>query len=522
VTRHVWQYVVQAQQRFPDKVAFAEPGGSCTYTEFRVRCERLASWLVEALGEPVRPGREPVAVFLEKSIDALTAFFACAASGNFYAPLDVQTPPSRLAAVLDTLRPTFVITRTGLRDAIASLAPEARIVCVDAPVTTMSRPAALDPIGRRIIDTDLLYVIFTSGSTGVPKGVSVSHRAVIDYAEWASETFGLDDSVRQGNLGPFFFDLSVHDIFCTVRNGSFAYLIPESAITFPKRVVEILNREAIDSLFWVPSALAHVASSRILAAEPPRHLARVMFCGEVMSGKHLAVWQEALPHVCFVNLYGPTEATEACTYFIVDRVFGPDEPIPIGQPCENTDVLVLADDGRPIGEGDVGIVGELYLRGSALAFGYYNDPERTRQAFVQHPLHQHFPERVYRTGDLVKYDARGNLVFVGRNDSQIKRLGYRIELGEIEATALAQPGVERACAVFVPDTGELVLCVEAPDVVTTVLEKALHEALPRYMRPTRVVVVPALPLNANGKTDRPALVALVRGPALQGPLPPAG
>jgi acyl-coenzyme A synthetase/AMP-(fatty) acid ligase len=122
----------------------------------------------------------------------------------------------------------------------------------------------------------------------------------------------------------------------------------------------------------------------------------------------------------------------------------------------------------------------------------------------------------------VKYDERGNLVFVGRNDSQIKRLGYRIELGEIDATALAQPGVERACTVFVPDTGELVLCVEAPDAVPTVLEKAVHDALPRYMRPTRIVVVPALPLNANGKTDRPALLALVRSPAPQGPLPPAG
>jgi amino acid adenylation domain-containing protein len=510
--RNVWEYVVRAQQRFPDKIAFAEPGRACTYTEFRGQCEGLATRLVRLQGRPLGPGREPVAVLLEKRIDALAAFFACAASGNFYAPLDLQSPPARLEKILATLAPPLVITRSGLRDEVARLAPGARVLCVDEPEEPPVDAAALAAIGQQIIDTDLLYVIFTSGSTGLPKGVCVSHRAVIDYAEWASERFELDEHVRQGNLGPFSFDLSVHDIFCTVRNGSFLYLIPEAAITFPKRAIDLLNEQAINALLWVPSALAHVANSRILASDPPRYLRHVMFCGEALSSKHLALWQQALPDVLYVNLYGPTEATEACTYYVVDRVLPPDEPIPIGRPCANTEVLVIDEASRRVEAGDVGVVGELYIRGSALAFGYYNDPERTRQAFVQHPLHQRYPEVLYRTGDLVRYDARGELVFVGRTDTQIKRQGYRIELGEIEAAALAQPGVERAAVVYLPESADLVLCVQGAGFELS----GLDAALPRAMRPTRVVTLAALPLNPNGKTDRPALLEVVRG------LPPRG
>jgi D-alanine--poly(phosphoribitol) ligase subunit 1 len=515
MVRHVWQYVERASELFPHKIAFADDNTRCTFAEFRESCERLALRIAQHQSSGCEPGREAVAVFLEKNIHALTAFFACAATGNFYSPLDVQTPENRLRTIMDSLQPRVVVTHSRWRDLIVSVAPTAQIECVDSDCDAKRHDTCVDfsiirNIASKIVDTDLLYVIFTSGSTGRPKGVCVSHRAVIDYAEWASTTFGLDENVRQGNLGPFSFDISVHDIFCTVRNGSFLYLISDAAIRFPKCVIDVLNRNRIDSLFWVPSALVHIACSKILATSPPEYLKRVMFCGEVMPVKHLTTWQSALPDVTYVNLYGPTEATEACTFYVVNRVFTQEESLPIGRACANTDIIVVDENGGRIGENDAGAVGELCIRGSCLGFGYYNDMARTRESFVQNPLHNRHPDVVYRTGDLVKYNTNGELLFVGRNDTQVKRLGYRIELGEIDVAALAYRGVEQACALYQKETNDIVLFVQGNGIERHEFETALRASLPKYMWPTRLEFLQEMPLNANGKYDRQELARQLR------------
>ena len=228
---------------------------------------------------------------------------------------------------------------------------------------------------------------------------------------------------------------------------------------------------------------------------------RVYFCGEVMPCKQLNIWRRALPDAAYCNMYGPTEATDACTYYLVDKPFADTDDLPIGKPCRNTGVLLLTEDGR---EAALGEAGELCVRGTGLALGYYNDPERTAAVFTQNPLNAAFPETIYHTGDLARYDERGDLRYIGRKDFQIKHLGYRIELGEIEAAVNTVPGVDRGCCLHDPER-DVILCYYEGATEPADLAAQLKAKLSPYMLPNHCERLPALPHTLNGKVDRVAL-----------------
>jgi D-alanine--poly(phosphoribitol) ligase subunit 1 len=238
----------------------------------------------------------------------------------------------------------------------------------------------------------------------------------------------------------------------------------------------------------------------------PGHLKRVLFSGEVMPADHLQYWMKHYPGVTFVNLYGPTEITCNCTYHVIAPGTNLSKPIPIGKPFPNEWVFLLDDDGREITA--PGIEGELCVGGTAVALGYYNNPDRTARAFVQNPLNPAFPEIIYRTGDLAQYGADGLLYFIGRRDLQIKHHGRRVELGEIEA-ALAAGGAKRACALYM-DKEERIVAYVIADGEPRDLLRALKQKLPDYMIPAEIIKVGTLPLTHNGKLDRKALTAAWR------------
>lgn len=295
------------------------------------------------------------------------------------------------------------------------------------------------------IDTDPVYSIFTSGSTGVPKGVVVSHRGVIDYIDWANDTFHFKSDAVIGNQAPFYFDNSTLDIYLMYSTGATLNIIPESYFAFPAKLVDYLNEEQISFVFWVPFVLVNVANLNIFESKEPKYIKDVFFAGEVMPNKHLNYWRKHLPNCRYANLYGPTEITVDCTYYEVKREFRDDEPLPIGYVCKNSDILILVDRKRLVNKGEQG---ELCVRGSSLALGYYNDPERTAQAFIQNPLNNHYPETIYCTGDVVYENEYGEIMYVGRVDSQIKHNGYRIELGEIETAILSSNLIKNCCVVY--------------------------------------------------------------------------
>jgi amino acid adenylation domain-containing protein len=350
------------------------------------------------------------------------------------------------------------------------------------------------------IDTDPVYSIFTSGSTGTPKGVVVSHRGVLDYIDWAVETFKIDSTAVIGNQAPFYFDNSTLDIYLMYATGATLDIIPEMNFSFPAKLVDYLNDHKINFVFWVPFVLINVANFDIFKSKKPLYLRDVFFAGEVMPNKHLNYWRKHLPQCRYANLYGPTEITVDCTYYVVDREFRDDEPLPIGIPCKNSDVLILVDQQRLA---KVNEEGELCVRGTSLALGYYNDWEKTQKAFIQNPLNKHYPETIYCTGDIVYTNERGEIMYVGRKDAQIKHNGYRIELGEIENAVLATNLVDNCCAVYDFTNKKIVLFYQAAEELNmAAFRKAVSNTIPRYMLPTDYYREDMLKQNGSGKIDR--------------------
>ena len=494
---NVLEYLDASAARFPDKIAFGDEKTTLTFAQLRDSARRAGSYLAARIGTNM-----PVAVFMEKTPECLAAFFAAVYAGCFYVPLDTKMPAERVRLIFDTLHPAFVFCDEKNAEAAQAVAGEAPCELFSRAAAAEADEAALERIRAAHVDTDLLYVLFTSGSTGVPKGVTISHRSIIDWADWLHNTLDIDENAVLGNQAPFVFDNSTLDIYSTLKNGATTWIIPKKCFSFHKTMMRFLAEHEINTIFFVPSALISIANSGILETMPPETLRRVYFCGEVMPNRQLNMWRRALPEAKFCNMYGPTEITDVCAYYIVDREFRDDEPLPIGFPCANTRILILNDENRPVGPEETG---ELCVLGTCLSHGYYNNPAQTEKAFVQNPLNTAFTERMYRTGDLARWNERGEIMFLGRKDFQIKHQGcYRIELGEIETALLASQGVRNGCCLFDQEKDEIV-CVYVGDTEPGDLAKGLGQKLPSYMLPNRYEKPDRLPMTINDKIDRVTL-----------------
>ncbi len=495
----VLHWLLEASKNYPDKTAVVDEKGSITYSDYFRVSMALARVIIAINSEHGRKSKVPVAVYLEKGKEVLTSFMGVASAGCFYSPIDVDMPSNRVEKILDTLLPQIVITSSELKDKFKEFGYSGDFIIYDDIVPENNDADVVMPVTESIIDTDLLYVLFTSGSTGIPKGVSICHRSVIDYIDWVTEEFDITSDDSFGNQAPFYFDNSILDIYSTIKTGATLYIIPRKLFFQPVPLLEYIRDNRINTIFWVPSALMVVSKLKAFRnVDLSDVLKRVLFCGEVMPNKQLNIWRKYLPDVVYSNLYGPTEITDACTFYTVDRQFSDDEPLPIGKPMRNTDILVLNDKDEPV-KGDE--VGELCVRGTSLAMGYYNNPEKTSTAFVQNPLNKAVPEVIYRTGDLVKYNEFGELLYLSRKDFQIKHLGHRIELGEIETAAASLEEITLCCCLYDEKRQKIVLFIDA-DLDKDYMRQSLSLLIPEYMIPGKYVYMENMPINANGKIDR--------------------
>jgi len=492
----VLHYLEKTVQKFPDKTAIQDQNGSISFAELREKAISLAGYIADKL---LNKTRLPILVYLPKSKESIIAFMGILYSGNIYTPTNVRFPFPKVQGIIDVLSPALYISdKKHAQQLFDNGIPSENVLILE---NTVSSPFDFDINQNlfKMIDTDPVDILFTSGSTGKPKGVTICHRSIIDYIEWAAECFDILENEVIGNQAPFYFDNSMLDIYLCLKTGAQMNIIPENIFAFPARLVEYLEEMNINFIFWVPSVICHIANLDALKDSKPSNLRKILFAGEVMPNKQLNYWRSHLPDAIYANLYGPTEITVDCTYYIVDREFDDDEPLPIGGICENTDVLLLDEKNNLITE--AGIQGELCVRGSSLAHGYWNDPEKTAAAFCQNPLNPHYPEPIYRTGDLAHYNDLGEIMFDGRKDFQIKHLGNRIELGEIEAAAASLDNVKVVSSDYDTVKQEIVLFYLG-DLEKKQLQISLLEQLPKYMVPTRYIKLDEFPYNDNSKIDR--------------------
>ncbi len=494
---NILEYLEQTAQRLPDKIALADDKLSLTFSQWQQQAISIGTVIAQTTNNTVR---HAVLVFVDRRIEGLVGAMGVVESGNFYVPIDCKMPFERVRLIADVCQPiaAVVTTEADLKTLDQIEFAGLSFIYDEAKEHTADKQL-LATIREQIVDLDPVYSIFTSGSTGVPKGVVISHRGMIDLADWLVETFQFTENDALGNQTPFYFDGSVKDICICLKSGATLNVIGKKYFTFTKQLMPLLNERHITAILWATSAIVLVGNSDILNVALPEHLRLVTFAGEAMPAKQLRIWQQKLPKVRFVNLYGPTEITVDCTWFDVTHTYADDEYIPIGKACRNMQVFVLKDDDT---EAAVGEVGELCVRGSGVALGYYGNSTKTDEVFVQNPLNPLYRDIIYRTGDLVKSDTDGNLVFVSRKDFQVKHKGNRIELGEIEIAVNAIDGVTNAACIFDQEKDKLVLYYTTVNGMERDVINSVKKRIPVYMFPEVIVHLKTMPFNMNGKIDR--------------------
>ncbi len=502
---NILDYLEASAAACPEKAAYEDMEDSYTYAEVLENARRIGSALLAIL-----PQNAPVPVLMEKEAWTLNVFMGAVCAGCFYTLVEPELPAERIRTILETLDAQILVTSRKKEEQVQELGFSGKILFAEDLVKNAIDEEGLADRRKRACDTDPLYAIFTSGSTGVPKGVVVCHRSVIDFTEHFTRLFGFCREDVIGGQAPFDFDVSVKDIYPAMKVGATLEVIPRKFFSVPKKLLDFLDDRKVTSLTWAVSALCIISMLKGFRYKVPTNIRRVMFSGEVMPVKHLNYWREYLPDALYVNLYGPTEITCNCTYYRIDpnRRFAEDELLPIGEAFPNERVFLLNEEDHLVTE--AGKLGEICVVGTALALGYYRNEEKTSQVFVQNPLNNCYPELMYRTGDLGRYDEQGELYYITRKDFQIKHMGHRIELGEIEAAFQSLDGIERVCCIYdEPNTkiiGFYVGALEAKEII-----RQLTEKLPRFMIPNIFHKVEDMPVTKNGKIDRKALMADYQG-----------
>jgi amino acid adenylation domain-containing protein len=517
------QLLTSSALRDPHKQVALYKTLAITYQELETTSDCLAHVLIHS---GIERG-DRVGILLNKSLESLVTVFGIVKAGGVYVPLDPAAPINRVAFIVENCAMKALVgTQKKIVDLSQALPESTSVRCVlltDRETSRAERSLARAEMlnwrdvqrsptsytAPAITEEDLAYILYTSGSTGAPKGVMISHRASLSFVNWAHDYIQVQAADRVSNHAPLHFDLSIFDIFTTIKAGGTIVLVPEELSIFPRSLADFIESQQIGVWYSVPSALIRL----VLYGELERHafssLNKILFAGEVFPVKYLRNLKARIPHARYFNLYGPTE-TNVCTHYEVTEVSpGREEPFPIGRACAPTEVFALNDRQEVAGLGEEG---ELYVHGPTLASGYWNLPDRTKEAFIVNRLGtSSYDETVYRTGDLVKQDEDGNYHFLGRRDNMIKSRGYRIELGEIETALCSHSMIEEVAVLPIPDE-EIGNTIKAFVVIRSGCSLSRSELvgycaqrLPKYMLPGIIEFRADLPKTSTGKIDKALL-----------------
>lgn len=510
------EYLSRSARAQPDKVAIEDSDRSITYGQL----ESLSNWLCGKLvGMGVVPG-DRVGIWLPKSIDAVTAMHGAMKAGAAYVPVDPSAPATRNAFIHHdcTVRVAIVHVRFELeyRKAFEDLGALPPLLIVpEATDEPGLKALSTDDLRSQQSDTadtgpdDLAYILYTSGSTGKPKGVMLTHRNAISFVDWCSETFRPLAEDRCSSHAPFHFDLSILDIYLSLKHGCTLVLVPEELGKDPVRLAPFIADQRLSIWYSAPSILGMLAQFGKLPQYDLSRLRIILFAGEVFPVKHLRALKQLVPHPDYYNLYGPTE-TNVCTWFKIPPVVPDDRenPYPIGWTCSHLEAQAVDEHGATVA---TGAEGELVVRGPAVTQGYWNLRERNQQAFLVDDAGRSW----YRTGDIVKEDPEDGYIYLGRRDRMIKKRGYRIELGEIEACLYGHPQIKEAGTVAHAGTdGELkvsafISTADGTRLSVISLKQYCAQRLPLYMVPDLFHQRPGLPRTSTDKVDYQQLLQLL-------------
>lgn len=520
----------------PSRVAIEEEGRSTRYGEL----QRLALSVARRVLEHAAREDRFVGISSAVTTDSIAAAIGILMAGRAYVPLDVQSPPRRLAEIIaDAGLHTLVLDPLACPEwlelaqvpgvttviLLADAAPADLPATIAARVVGWSeilRAASAEPAPVRppwpILADDLAYVLYTSGSTGVPKGVMLTHRNARTFVDWMAAEFCLTPEDRVASRAPLNFDLSVFDVFDTLAAGATllvkdrrkAVLGATSSAERHQAYVEMLRAQRATVLYTTPSTFVTLVDKGGLDARVPLRV--IMYAGEPFAPALLRRVMAALPHTRVANIYGPTETNIVTCHWLPGPPEG-DEPIPIGREVWDTEIVIVGDDRRECAPGEVG---ELWVRGGTVCIGYFGKHELTRERLVESPFHP-YPTRFWRTGDYGRRLPDGTLVYHGRLDNMVKTRGYRVELGDVETALSEHPAVAQAVVVPVPHPTigntlrAFVLPMErgepSPPLEPGEVLRFLEGRLPDYMLPGDVVIVHEFPHTSTGKVDRQRLLA---------------
>ncbi len=515
------QLLSDGAKKYPGNDAVVFNDEKITYAELDALTNRMARALKEA---GVRRG-DRVGVYINKSISSVASIYAILKADAAYVPLDPWVPVNRLAFIIKNCGICCLLSASNKLDGVAQMiggeSPVENVILTDAPATDQ-RPEGANfvewsdvlqqsdsAVKQQNIETDLAYILYTSGSTGDPKGVMITHLNALTFVNWAYETIKLHSGDRTTSHAPFHFDLSIFDLYATAKAGATLCLVPTETAKFPVKLAQFIQEQKVTVWYSVPSAWVLMLTRGKTNEIDFSALRTIIFAGEVFPIKYLRKLTETVPHAEFYNWYGPTETNVITSYKVEALAPERREPIPIGKACANMDVFALDEHGGIVTE--PGQVGELYGRGSTVAQGYWNDPEKTQRLFAPNPILPHYHDRTYRTGDLVKLDENGDYHYIGRRDHQVKVQGYRIELGEIETAILNLPEVEEAAVIPLQNQEQqtylkaFVVLRNGNEMKPNQLRRHCSRCVPKYMVPETVEFRESLPKTSTGKTDRKQL-----------------
>lgn len=490
-------------ERSPDAVAVSHEGMALSYAQLNASANRLAQHLRQ-MG--VKPD-DRVAIFAERSLEMVIGLLAILKSGGAYVPLDPQHPAERLNDMLADCSPVAVLTQQALSRRLASLQSLPVTLVLDDPEPAWAAHSMSNLPRADLVDSHLAYVIYTSGSTGRPKGAMNEHRGIVNRLRWMQQMFPLDDADAVLQKTPYSFDVSVWEFFWPLMTGARLVMARAGGHKDPAYLADTIRQEMITTIHFVPSMLHAFLEHGVSSA--CGSLVRVICSGEALPAALTEAFHQQLPRLALHNLYGPTEAAVDVTAWTC--VAGDiATTVPIGRPVANTRIYILDQFGEPV---PVGVAGEIFIGGVQVGRGYLNRDALTAERFLPDSFAHEAKARMYKTGDLGRWRADGNIEYLGRNDFQVKVRGFRIELGEIESRLTAHSAVAQALVLAREDRpGDVrlvayVVARSGASIHGEALAQHLRMTLPEYMLPQHYVVLDAFPLSSNGKVDRKLLPA---------------